>query len=435
MKLSKLTLAITTTVAMIGTVHAAGLERSQQPIAPLFEKGNYAEISYAYVNPDIKAKDMKKQETNDMIDEYGFAGAAVKVAPTENTALALFYNHPWAVDTTYPKGNMFNNELGTTEAHVDSDALGLVIGGKPKGGNVTLYGGVEYQKVSGHVSAATPLSRESAIKGALEEYKPLLTREMIESALAKDKKGEALNPIEQQIVSGMKKAVDSATFYDLEFEDETTLVPMLGIAYEKPEIALRTSVTYRAPAKYDIKGKESLSSAADPRANVADYPGLTEVKFPQSVSVDFQTGLSEKHQLLGMINARWVDWSNFEVAPPLSTAQTGEPLASYEDDQYSVEVALAKQFTPKLAAEVRASYDYAGGKKAPLSLLGPYGTVKGLALGAQYDVTDKLTVGGGAQYMWVDGGTVPNEESPNAPLITVEDSTAYALGMKVGYKF
>src|SRR5690606_20538460 len=60
--------------------------------------------------------------------------------------------------------------------------------------------------------------------------------------------------------------------------------------------------------------------------------GKTEVKMPQSVNFDFQTGLSEKYQLLGMVNARWVDWSNFNVAPPLATLSTQEPLAAYKKD-------------------------------------------------------------------------------------------------------
>ena len=32
------------------------------------------------------------------------------------------------------------------------------------------------------------------------------------------------------------------------------------------------------------------------------------------VNLDFQTGLSEKHQLLGMLNARWVEWTEFNIA-------------------------------------------------------------------------------------------------------------------------
>ncbi len=392
MKLSRLALAIAGTIGVMTTAHSAGLERSQQSIAPLFEEGNYAEATYAYVNPELEAKDGGGFSADDMIEEYGFAGAAVKVAPTENTALALFYHKPWGVDTTYPTSSKVfsNKDLGDTQAHVDSDALGLVAGTK-LGKNFTVYTGIEYQTVSGNVKAATP--------------QPLGA-------------GGALTP----------------TLYTLDIDDEHTFVPMVGFAYEKPEIAMRAAVTYRGPAEYNVETEETFSAVMGGAvAPLYAVTGKANISFPQSVSVDFETGLSEKYQLLGMINARWIDWTEFEVAPSLNnTLQKGEPLASYEKDQYSVEVAVGKKFTPKFGAEIRASYD--SGTGADLSLLGPYDSVTGIAVGAQYDVNDKLSVGGGVQYMMVEGGQIPSQD-PNNPALKVEDSNAYALGMKVGYHF
>ncbi len=394
MKLSRLALAIAGTVGVITTAHAAGLEKSQQSIAPLFEEGNYAEVTYAYVNPNIKAKDGIGFSADDMIEEYGFAGAAVKVAPTENTSLALFYHKPWGVDTTYPTSSVIfsNKDLGDTQAHVDSNALGLVAGTK-LGKNFTAYTGIEYQTVSGNVKVSTPKQ--------LAPNAPLVP-----------------------------------TLYTLDIDDEHTFVPMVGFAYEKPEIAMRAAVTYRGSAKYNVETKEtfsgSLGGSAVPPTTLAEVKGRAEVDFPQSVSVDFETGLSEKYQLLGMINARWIDWTEFEVAPPLASGGGKPPLASYEKDQYSVEVAVGKQFTPKFGAEIRASYD--SGTGADLSLLGPYDSVKGIAVGAQYDVNDKLSVGGGVQYMMVEGGVVTDPDT-GLEALKVEDSNAYALGMKVGYHF
>ncbi len=436
MKLSHLTLAITSSIAMT-MAHSAGLEKSQQPIAPIFEEGNYAEVSYAYVNPDIKAKDAGGFKADGMIEDYGFAGAAVKVAPTEDTGLALFYNKPWGVDTTYPKSSkVFNNPLGATQAHVDSNALGLVASSKV-GDNFTVYTGMEYQTVEGNVKSATPLSKTGATgvvlggnKVSVDDYKKLMM----------GKAQGQLTPEQEGKLSALNGGIDAWTntpsLYSIDLEKTDTFTPMVGVAYEKPEIALRAALTYRAPADYDAETKETFS-AINPETGKAmlldGTKGKTEVKFPQSVSLDFETGLSEKHQLLGMVNARWVDWSEFKVAPELSSKlQDGKPLASYEKDQYSVEVAVAKKFTPKLAAEIRGSYD--SGTGADLSLLGPYDAVKGIAVGAKYDVTDKMSVSGGAQYMMVDGGNVIDSED-NSTVLKVEDSNAYALGMKVAYKF
>ncbi|MBS9779331.1 MAG: outer membrane protein transport protein [Moraxellaceae bacterium] len=445
MKLSHLTLAVASSIAMT-MAHSAGLERSQQPIAPLFEEGNYAEVSYAYVSPDLKAKDALGSKADGMLEDYGFAGAAVKVAPTEDTGLALFYNKPWGVDTTYPESSKaFNNNLGATEAHVDSNALGLVASSKV-GNNFTVYTGMEYQTVSGNVKGAKPAGLESAL-----EKKDVITNKVVDGyvqagflpnaetfgklmqapvdKLTPQQKG-LKDSITKKVTEEVTKIAKSPTLYELDMEDAHTFVPMVGIAYEKPEIALRAAVTYRAPAEYDIETKEKFNLGGKP---ISAQKSTTEIKFPQSVSVDFQTGLSEKHQLLGMVNARWVNWSDFEVKPTLSSElQNGKALADYEKDQYSVEVAVAKKFTPKLSAEIRGSYD--SGTGDDLSLLGPYNAVKGIAVGAKYDVTDKMSVSGGAQYMMVDGGKVINPENKQTAL-KVDDSNAYALGMKLAYKF
>lgn len=380
MKLTKLTLAITASLSAFAfsAANAAGLERSTQSVDFLFEDGNYAEVAHIQSSPELSGKDVMGNKVGDMLDDYGITSAAVKIAPTQNTAIALTYSQPWGVDTTYPTGNVFTNSLGPTEAHVETKALGLVVGGSPENSDVTIYGGVEYQTVSGYVNATSGVN-----------------------------------------------------YYSLEFEDDSTLVPMVGIAYEKPEIALRTAVTYRAPAEYNLSGTEKVTAlVGNQKVTAANVPGKTNVVFPQSVSVDFQTGLSKKHQLLGKVNARWINWSNFDVSPPLNTQTTKQPLASYTDDQYSIEVGLGKKLTPQLSAEINAGYDTGTGDD--LSLLGPYGAVTNIGLGAKYDVTDQLSVSAGGQYLMLEGGEAKRGDNT---VLTVEDSTGYALGMKLGYNF
>lgn len=126
------------------------------------------------------------------------------------------------------------------------------------------------------------------------------------------------------------------------------------------------------------------------------------------------------------------------LAPNAITEVVGEPLAEYKEDAYAVEVALGKQFTPKFAGEVRAGYD--SGTAEPLSLLGPYDSIKTLALGGSYDVNDNFNISAGAQYMWFEGGTayskLPVDKSlSERTLAKFDDGTGYALGIKLGYHF
>lgn len=426
----------------VSSAHAAGIEYSKQSVAPLFETGNYVELSYAYVDPKIEGTDAAGNKINDMMDDFDLPGAAIKIAPTPSTALAVIYEKPFGVDTKYPSGNIFSNSLGTTEARVETTGITLLGGGKVTN-NVWLYGGLEYQKLKGNVTAAQPVGFTTAVSQVGEVFG--LSVSDYYNLVDKQNSG-TITPAEAATldnVNGLAGSVaESPTYYTLDFEDKSTLVPVIGMAYEKPEIALRASLTYRAPAKYQVSGVENLQvvlptfAGGDgvtpmPAAEGLPLPGKTEVKMPQSVNLDFQTGLSEQYQLLGMVNARWVDWSAFNVSPPLAAESTQEPLAAYRKDGYAVEVALGKQFNPKLSGEVRVGYDHGTG--APLSLLGPYDSIKSLGLGAEYQFTPQLSVAAGAQYLWFEGG--PVDTVVDGRIANIDDGTGYALGAKIGYHF
>ncbi|MBB3106665.1 long-chain fatty acid transport protein [Psychrobacter luti] len=432
----------------ISSAHAAGIEYSKQSVAPFFEPGNYAELSYAYVDPKIEGTDAAGNKIGDMMDDFDLPGAAIKIAPTANTALALIYEQPFGVDTKYQAGNIFHNSMGTTEARVETTGLTLLGGGKISN-NVWLYGGLEYQTLKGKITGAQPVGLTTAVSQVINEAGALFgipTTDAYYDLVNKQNNG-TITPAETASLGAINNAAinpvaTAPTYYTLDFENENTLVPVIGMAYEKPEIALRAALTYRAPAKYQVSGVENLQVILPPIAGGdGETPapaeeglplaGKTEVKMPQSVNFDFQTGLSEKHQLLGMVNARWVDWSNFNVAPPLASLATQEPLAAYKKDGYSVEVALGKQFNPKVSGEVRVGYDHGTG--APLSLLGPYDSIKSLGLSAQYKLTEQLSVAAGGQYMWFEGG--PVDTKVDGRVANIDDGSGYALGMKLGYHF
>ncbi len=434
----------------ISSAHAAGIEYSKQSVAPFFEPGNYAELSYAYVDPKIEGTDAAGNKIGDMMDDFDLPGAAIKIAPTANTALAVIYEQPFGVDTQYPAGNIFNNSMGTTEARVETTGITLLGGGKISN-NVWLYGGLEYQTLKGKITGAQPVGLTTAVSQVIDEAGALFgipTTTAYYDLVNKQNNG-TITPAEAATLGAINEVAINPvaiapTYYTLDFENESTLAPVIGMAYEKPEIALRAALTYRAPAKYQVSGVENLQVILPPIAGgdgVTPGPatdevplplaGKTEVKMPQSVNLDFQTGLSEKYQLLGMVNARWVDWSNFSVAPPLATLSTQEPLAAYKKDGYAVEVALGKQFNPKVSGEVRLGYDHGTG--APLSLLGPYDSIKSLGLSAQYKLTEQLSVSAGGQYMWFEGG--PVDTKVDGRVANIDDGTGYALGMKLGYHF
>lgn len=432
MKFSQLAIAVAASLGSIALSHAAGLERSGQSVQPLFEEGTYIGLSYVYADPNIEGTDAANNKIEDMLDDYSMPSVAVKVSPTPNTAVALVYDTPFGVDTTYKSGSMFNNALGTTETHTKTKSLTALGGGKVTN-NIWLYGGIEYQKVDGFVTAASPVGAAAATKGVLSSPSVGLTLEQykgLSQVVASNTATATQTAQYNAITNNITQLARSPKLYSLQFENDDTFVPVVGLAFEKPEIALRAAVTYRGPARYNIAGLEDLTLAASSASNVKNFPGKTEFEFPQSVNFDFQTGLSKKHQLLGMVNARWMNWKSFEIAPPLAFAGSGEPLAEYSDDQYSVEVGLGKRFTPRFSAQISAGYD--SGTGLPLTLLGPYNSTKNVGLGGKLKLTKQVSISAGGQYVWMEGGDVM---SGNQTVAKVDDGNGYAVGGKLEFNF
>lgn len=79
---------------------------------------------------------------------------------------------------------------------------------------------------------------------------------------------------------------------------------LLGGSYQIPEIALKAAITYRSKIKYDFQVDENIFG--EPLQYTA--PAKTKVETPQSVNIDFQTGIAEKS--LAYMSLRWVNWKN-----------------------------------------------------------------------------------------------------------------------------
>ena len=99
---------------------------------------------------------------------------------------------------------------------------------------------------------------------------------------------------------------------------------MLGGAYERPDIALRIALTYNSTIETNHTTVETVGGGV-----VSTAP--TEIETPESVNLDFQTGIAADTLLFGGI--RWVNWTDFEISPAFysSPAAVGQPFLSYDD--------------------------------------------------------------------------------------------------------
>src|SRR6056297_2109725 len=93
--------------AAAGVAQAGNLDRSGQSIAPLFETGNYVELSFGVVSPSVSgalAPPAPPVPSGDMADTHWQVGAAYKHQYNKNVSFAFIYDQPFGADSAYPGG-------------------------------------------------------------------------------------------------------------------------------------------------------------------------------------------------------------------------------------------------------------------------------------------------------------------------------------------
>ena len=203
--------------------------------------------------------------------------------------------------------------------------------------------------------------------------------------------------------------------YTVTGEQDAALGYLIGAAYEKPEIALRVALTYSTSIEHALDTTEfgALSS-------------VTTVETPQSLNLEFQSGIAKNTLLIGSI--RWVDWSEFVIDPayypPLS------PLVSYTGDYTSYSLGVGRKFNETWSGAVTLGYE------APLggysSNLGPSDGYSSIGVGVSY-TRGKMKISAGARY--IDVGKADVTLNNVIASGNFRGNSGVALGLKIGYSF
>ena len=261
-------------LASAAPVLAGGIERAPQSLAPLFEQGNYAELSFGGVNPDVQGTDAAGFGTGDVAQGYGFFGLAYKHQFTDNLSGAIIVEQPFGADILYPTAN--SPVLGGTRVEVNSTTYTALLRYKFDN-NFSVHGGIRGSHADGRVG---------------------------------------LNGAGYLTTAG----------YNLDIDGAWGVGWVAGVAYEMPEIAARVSLTYNSPIEHDFDMTETGGPL--PVAFKDKYT----VKTPRSWTLEGQTGIAEDTLLFGSI--RWVKWSEFKVDNflfPITTAAGEIPLVEVEE--------------------------------------------------------------------------------------------------------
>ena len=374
MKLNKIYSAILLSTLPLTPAFAAGLDRSGQSISVFLQPGNYAEAGISVLDPTVKSSQLN---VTDMAEDYYFPSAAIKVQATEQISLGLLYDQPFGADAMYSlEQSMFTNGIEGTKVEVETHNLTALIGYQPTE-NWNFYAGPVYQTVQSTVSL-----RGLAYGGA-------------------SKLGS----------------------YDINLREDEAYGWLAGFAYQIPEIALKTAVTYRSEIKHEIDTTETFGFGAIQRPNA-----LTEIITPQSVNIDFQTGIAAN--TLAFANIRWVHWDQFAVTPKFLNAASGNNLIDYSDDQISATVGVGHKFTSKWSGSASVGWDSGAGN--PVTTLGPVEGFWSVGLGGQYSPAENYFVQAGVKYFWLGDATA---KAGKNELGDFEDNHALGYGMKIGYRF
>ncbi|MBJ8481381.1 OmpP1/FadL family transporter [Acinetobacter vivianii] len=394
--------------------HAAALDQSGQSILAFLENGNYVEVSATAVDPDISGKirnrpelvnDPQNLNSGNMGNSFQYYAAALKLQLTDRISFGLLYDQPFGADITYPmqSNNTFSDNEFTqqgTSVNVDTESISMIFGVSPFS-NFQLYGGAVYQSVKGDV------------------------------ALRGNSYSEAFNG------------------YDAKFKQDHAVGWLAGLSYQIPDIALKAAVTYRSKIDHDMQVTETMFG----QPLEVTTPSKTKISTPQSVSLDFQTGVYK--DTLAYANVRWVNWKDFHIRPTQFGAVTeyltglisegtytgGFDLDSYQKDQWMANVGIGHQFSEKWSASTEVSWD--SGTGDPASTLNPTQGSWGLGVGVQFNPAPNYFIAGGIKYFWL--GDVVAEDGtyyipvagikPIAEQADFKDNSAIGYGLKIGYRF
>ncbi len=368
--------SVTALCLATGASYAGGIERSPQSVGPLFEEGRYVEFSFATVSPDVSGVGglvTPGVASGDMTETYQQYGFAYKADINDTLSYALIYDQPYGANVNYPTGTGYFAQGSTAE--FDSNALTAILQYNfPT--KLSVYGGLRYQYIDANA------------------FVPFVTA--------------AAGPF-------------AGAPYEAEAKKDGGAGYLLGVAYERPEIALRVSLTYQSKIRHELDTVES--SVLGPNIS-----STTDINTPQSLTLDFQSGVAKDTLVFGSV--RWVEWSDFEIAPESYVGIVGTPLVFYADDRIKYTLGVGRRLTDTWSVAASVNYERTTG--SPTGNLGPTDGQLGLGLSAVY-TRDNMKITGGISY--TDIGEANTIVGPAIPGGVFTGNDAVAVGFKVGFFF
>ncbi len=348
-----------------GTAQAGGIDRGRLAYGVMYEPGNYLEFGFSHVAPKVSgtyADPMFGTTTGDMAGDYTTLSLSYKHQFGDKLSLALFLNMPYGADAAYSQG--LYSGLNATW---DSNQIAGVLRYKVTDA-VSVYGGLRYVHSKANIA------------------------------------------IPPALLGGFAYTASGST---------SDVGYIVGAAFEKPEIALRVALTYESKIEHDFPTTE----AGGPLG--AGFAGTTTIEMPQTLALDFQSGVAQDTLVFGSI--RWAEWSKWKVRPPGYGGLTGQDITGFDNDVITWQLGVGRRLNDNWSVFARVGYEKSNGGTS--SRLSPTDGMKSIGVGGTY-TRDNMKVTAGLEYVKLGDAVT------GAPTNTqFSGNEAVGFGLSVGYRF
>ncbi|WP_417524155.1 OmpP1/FadL family transporter [Marinovum sp.] len=377
-----------------GIAQAGGLERARPAESILFEKGNYAHFSFSQTDADVSGDYpafVGGGSTGDMANATSHIGFGLKMAINDQLDFAFLMSQPYAADAEYGQG--FYNGLTAKWRSTAVDAI-LKYNLSDR---MSVYGGASVLTSSADITIPVALAN-----------------------IASDPDGPAA-------LGGGPQPGSIVSNYSANSSQETDLGFIVGAAYEIPDYAMRVALTYRSEIEHEFDARESYTQLSlpggAPTFTAISTTTKTPVIMPQSLTLDFQTGVAPKTLVFGSV--KWTEWSKWQVKPGAYEAETGGEITSFDNDTFTYQLGVGRQLSEQFSVFARAGYESKKGGES--SRLSPTDGYTSIGLGGSYTMGQaKITAG--VEHAWLG-------DAESSTPTDFSDNTATGFGISVGFSF
>ena len=151
--------------------------------------------------------------------------------------------------------------------------------------------------------------------------------------------------------------------------------------------------------------------------------GTTDIILPQTVTLDFQTGVAKDTLVFGSV--RWSEWSQWHVRPSYYNAVINTEITGFDDDVVTYELGVGRKISDNLSVFARIGYEKTEGDIA--SRLSPTDGYRSIGVGGTY-TNNTLKLTGGVEH--VDLG-----DAVDGSGVQFTDNSAVGFGLQVQFSF